>query len=193
MNMRVLDNLKIKERLIIAATMLFMAGYLMDSLIILPALYHYKIVGRQFYVQQQLIESRQRKTEELRRFKNNFEDVKRKSVEKKKVFFTDAQALDFLNNLDIWTKETGNQLENISPKAMEKILDSQYAGDLCYKNNLVEITLKGGYNDLLRLFNRFADYEKLLGVSRIDLHPAEEAPALLDIRFCLNIYMLCAK
>lgn len=191
--LKALYNLNIKERLIIATVVLSAAGYLIYSLIIPPALYQHKIAKRQFYVQEHLIKSKQQKTEDLLRLKNSFEDLKRKSFEKKKMFFTDEGVLDFLNNLDRWTNETGNQLEKITPKSIEIIFDSRFEGDMCYKNNLVEIALKGGYNDLLRLFNRFADYEKLLGVTQIDLKHTKENPLVLDAKVILNIYILDGK
>lgn len=192
-NLKVLYNLNIKERLIIALVILSLTGYLIYTLIIPPVFYRYKIARRQFYVQQHLIESKEQKTENLLQLKDNFEDLKRSSFKKRNMFFTDEQALDLLNNLDRWTNETGNQLEKITPKSTEIVFDSKFERETRYKNNLVEITVKGEYNSLLNLFKRFAVYEKLLGVTQIDLKQTKEDPLLLDARVILNIYILDKK
>lgn len=192
-DLRVLYNLNIKEKLIIAVVILFIVGYVIYSLIIPPALYHYKIAKRQLYVQKHFIDARENKIKVLLRLKNNFEDLKRKSLERKRMFFTEEEALDFLNILNSWTKEAEINLQKIKPKFTEIISDSELEEERCYKNNIVEVTMRGKYNNLLRLFERFAGYEKLLGVSRIDLKHTKEGPLLLDAKVILNIYILDKK
>ncbi|MCK4519559.1 MAG: hypothetical protein KAT96_00090 [Candidatus Omnitrophica bacterium] len=190
LNLKILHNLNIKERLIIAAMILAGTGYLIYSLIIPPAFYHYKIARRQLYVQKHLIESRKKKTEKLLRLKDDFEDLEKESFKRKKMFFTDNEALDFLNNLDKWACETGNNLEKIKPMSVKTIFNSELGKTLCYKNNIVEVIMRGKYNSLLQLFKRFTGYEKLLGISQIDLKPAKEDALVLNAKISLNIYML---
>lgn len=190
---KTLYSLNIRERLIIAGTILFIAGYLVYNLIIPPVLYHCKIAKRQLYVQKNLIEAREKKTKELLRLKDSFKDLETNMLARKKMFLTDAEALDFLNNLDLWAKETDTALEEIKPESSRVICDSRSEEGICYKDNVVKVHLVGRYNGLLELFKRFADYEKLLGVRELSLRHTRDDRELLDARFTLNIYILGEK
>lgn len=191
-NLKILYNLNIREKLIIATTILLIVGYLIYSLIIPPTLFHCKIAKRQLSVQRCLIESKEKKTKNLLQLERSFEDLQRKMDAQKRTFFTEEEAVDFLKNLDRVAMETKNDLKKIRPQTTKIISDSNLGKEypLCYKKDIVEVIAQGGYNNILNLFNRLADYEKLLGVTQLDLKHSREDPSRLEAKFILNIYIL---
>jgi len=172
---------------------LFAAGYLVYILIIPMASAYYKTAKRQFYVQKNFIESRDKKIKELLRLKENFEDIKKLMFKRREKFFTDEEAFDFLNKLNKLAVDTGNELEKIRPQEPEVIIGSKLEQDMYYKKNSVELILKGKYSGLLELFKRFYDYEKLMGIDSADLKNSRETPLGINAKVMLNIYILGKK
>ncbi|MFH1799050.1 MAG: hypothetical protein ABH844_06945 [Candidatus Omnitrophota bacterium] len=196
LNLKTLYNLNPKEQLILAAVILFITGYLVYIVIIPPALSQYRIAKRQFSVQQSLLEARKKKTGTLSRMKDSFKDLKVKISEKKNSFFTQREVHDFLKELDTWAKDTGNSLVSIKPASSDIIGDSG-SGEpdqhVCYRINVVEVKLKGSYNHILKLLDRFSKYKKVLGISRLDLKMLKDNTPQLDAQFNLNLYSLDKK
>ena len=190
LNLRILYNLGTRERLIFAATILLIIGYLIYILLIPPALYHLRIAKRQLYVQKHLIESKERKVKNLIQSEKAFNDLQTEIVKREDIFFADSDVADFLKNLDSWADETRNDLQAIKPLSTEVISDSRFGEEMIYKKDSVEVIVQGQYNSFLNLFNRIADFEKLLGVTQVDIKYARDDPAKLNAKFVLNIYIL---
>ncbi|MFH1847570.1 MAG: type 4a pilus biogenesis protein PilO [Candidatus Omnitrophota bacterium] len=191
--LNVLYNLNSREKFIIAGAVLVIAGYLLYSFIMPPALYSYQLAAKQFFVQEKLIDSRKKKTEQLLTVKDAFSELQKEMSERKDRFFTDDEAIDFLDNLHKLAEETGNNLEKIKPRLVKIICVSEEDSELFYKDHIVEISLKGKYNSFLDIFKHFAEYDKLLGVNGLNVTPTKDDSLILNAVFYLNIYILDKK
>ena len=190
LNLRILYNLGMRERLIIAAIILLIVGYLIYILLIPIGLYHYRIAKRQLYVQSHLIDSKERKTKNLLHLEKTFNDLQSEIVKREIIFFTESETSDLLKNLDNWADETKNDLQKIKPLSTEVICDSRFGEGMVYKKDIVEVVVQGRYNSFLKLFNRLVDYEKLLGINQVDIRHTRDEPSKLKAKFVLNIYIL---
>lgn len=194
LNLKVLYNLNLKEQLILAVIIFFITGYLVYNVIIPPALCHYKIAKKQFSVQQRLLKARKEKIETLSLIKDSFEDLEMKIADKKNNFFTHNEVHDFLKGLDAWAKDTGNTLVSLKPVSLDMICASDCCMEEgCYQVNVVEVKLKGRYNNILKLFKRFSSYDKVLGINQLDFKMLKDNTLQLSAKFNLNLYSLDKK
>lgn len=193
--LKTLYNLNLREQLILAGIILFVAGYLVYTVIIPPALYQYRVAKRQLSVQQNLLSARKKKVENLFRMKDSFENLKINIAGKKNSFFTNREINDFLKELNAWSRDTGNILVSIKPISSDEIYDSisdDTDQPVYYRINVVEVKLNGSYNNILKLLERFNGYNKILGINQLDLKKNKDE-AQLSTKFNLNLYSLDKK
>jgi len=192
LHLRVLYNLNLKERLIIAVTILSIVGYAIYILIIPPALFPYKIAKRQFLVQRNLIRSREEKTKNLLQFEKNFQSLQLKMSEQQSLFFTEEEASDFLKNLENLAIETGNDLKELRPQGVEIVCNSHLGKDrpICYKKSIIKLTAQGKYDSFIDYFRGIAAHDKLLEVEQVKIRHIGGDSLQLETKFLLNIYIV---
>jgi len=192
LNLRVLYNLNLKERLIIAVTILSIVGYAIYILIIPPALFHYKIAKRQFLVQRNLIRSREEKTKNLLQFEKNFQSLQLKMSEQQSLFFTEEEAGDFLKNLESLAIETGNDLKELRPQGVEIVCNSHLGKGrpVCYKKSIVKLTAQGKYDTFIDYFRELTAHDKVLEVEQVNIKHIGGDSLRLEAKFLLSIYIV---
>jgi len=188
LNLKPIYNLNIREKLIIAGTIMLIVGYVLYSIIVPPIAFQHKIAARQLMVQKKLMKTRRDKIQSLQRLENVFKKSKTDVLEARTKFFTEEEALTFLNGLDSWAGEMRIDLERIKPKSSETIFSSDYEEKIEYKINSVEVILSGGYNNILKFLRKMTLSGKILGINEVDLKHVKDDPGLLDMRFNLNVY-----
>lgn len=192
-DLKTLYNLNLRERAIVGLAILLGLGYVIYILIIPPALFHYRTAKRQLFVQKKLIKAREDKSKELLDIERSFHDLEKKAAVSQNKFFSDDQAQDFLKNLTDMAAGAGNDLKAIKPLVTRILCDSRISKEdrkLCYKKDVVEVVMLGGYRGISKHFNELANYKKLLGVEQVELKALEGDELKLKASFILNIYIL---
>ncbi|MFH1504663.1 MAG: type 4a pilus biogenesis protein PilO [Candidatus Omnitrophota bacterium] len=191
-NLKFLYNLNTKEKFIIAVMILSAVGYIIYSLIVPPALAHYKIAKRQYLVQKKLIKSREEKAKSLTRLKGIFEDSKARMLKKKNLFFTEEESADFFKNLNQISVEEKVDLKKINHQDLEVISKSMQDKQqvLYYKRDTVNLVVYGKYKDILNFLKKLAGSGKILDISQLSLEPLEERSLMLEASFYLSLYIL---
>jgi len=187
-NLKPIYDLNIREKLIIAGTIILIVGYALYSIIIPPIACQHKIAARQLTAQKKLMKTRGDKIRSLQRLESAFKALKTNVLETRAKFFTEEEALTFLNGLDSWAGEMRIDIERIKPKSSEIIFSSDREEKINYKINIVEVILSGGYNNILKFLRKINLSGKILGINEVDLKHMKDDPGLLDMRFNLNVY-----
>ncbi|MFH1395290.1 MAG: type 4a pilus biogenesis protein PilO [Candidatus Omnitrophota bacterium] len=191
-NFKALTNLNIREKVIIVFIVTFVFGFILYSVLIKPIMYHHKLSHRHLNVQKNVLKSREDKLQSLSRLKDSFERVKNEVLTNRSKFFTEEEALNFLNGLESWAEETKTDIEKIRPKS-ERIVYNLEAIGVRYKKTEVEIFVTGKFNCILNVFKSIAKYNKLLAVREVDIKHMETDPSVLNVKFNLYLYVILSK
>lgn len=181
--------LNLKERIIVVFVTSVSFIFFIYVFSISPAISKYKTATRVLDVQKKLIKAREKKKERAIFLEKSFNDLEAVLLERKKNFFSNKQAMVFLENLETISDETGNKLEKMKFKVAKLICNSLYEQEMYYKVNIVEVFVTCNYNSLLMLFERFSNYDKLVSVSEINLEGTKDNTLLLNAQFVLNLYV----
>ena len=94
-NLKPIYDLNIREKLIIAGTIILIVGYALYGIIIPPIAFQHKIAARQLAAQKKLMKTRGDKIRSLQRLENAFKKSKADVLETRTKFFTEEEALTF--------------------------------------------------------------------------------------------------
>lgn len=194
-NPKTLYNLNRRERRVITASVLILVGFLLYSFMIPPAWVRCRTAVRRFTAERHLIRSREQKLKNLLRLQAQFAEMQKKMIEKKNAFFIGEEAEIFLKELDYLVRQAGASLGGIKPREVVELSDSALdeGEDSWYKKHIVEVSVYGRYNDIMKFLKKCADYRKHIGVNRVDIKRVAGDPRLLSAQFELHLYTLEKK
>ncbi|MFH1310510.1 MAG: type 4a pilus biogenesis protein PilO [Candidatus Omnitrophota bacterium] len=191
LNLKVLTNLNIREKLIIGFIVALIFGFILYILLIPPIMHHHRLSHRHLNVQKNVLKSRENKIQSLSKLKDSFEKVKNEVSTNRAKFFTEEEALHFLNGLETWARKTKTDIERIRPKSEEIVYHLETIG-VKYKKTEVEIFMTGKFKNILNVFKTISQYNKLLSVREVDIKHLREDPSMLDVKFNLYLYVIVA-
>lgn len=185
-----LDN---KQRILLWLSALILFGYSIYAIMIPPADARWRLAAKQLVAQKKLAASRQLKTRNVADVAKSFQSLQGKMFQWQQMFFSPDEADNFLNGFEGIAAAANATLTKMGQRSSLVISDSKLIAGAAYKKDIVEITLKGRYNNIEKAFEKIEGYSKLLKISRLKINKAKDDPLLVEAIFDLEVYILAKK
>ena len=199
-----LPDLNKREQFLIFITITLAFGFLLYRLLISPGVE--RVQTARFYLNSQWeiqgvksaeIQSRGGLDGRLRRLGTAISETR-------EILFSKDEAVDFLRSLPQLIKGTEAVLVTMKPGEMQdpfpdsagrsrgsrrKKQSSETEVKKPCMRMPVQIDIRGGYSEIINLFEQLEGHGKLVTVSEIDLETAADSPAEVDATLMLNLYV----
>ncbi len=173
------------------------SGALLYKFVVSPELERYRMVRSEFNSQQQVS---LRKLNQRDALFSEYQRLRTKADSAQKLLFSRDEAENFLQMLPKLSKQTRNILTSIVPKDSRSVSpqkpkdakDSQQDAELSLtlaeiEEMPVEVTIRGGYSEIISLFETLESFKQLMAISEVGVTTAREENNKVDTKFLLNL------
>jgi len=191
LDLKVIYSLNIREKMIIVVSIIGSICYLLYVAIIPDAWLYYKAAKQQYISQKQLVESRNKKVKDLTYLEKDSNDLQKNRTLQEERFFSSLESTNFLNSLEKMASETSNDLKKVRPIGSQdiKLSDIDESDSIKYKKDMVEFVVQGRYDNLIMLFKKISDSQKVIGVNKVELEYLEDEYPKLQAQVVISLYL----
>ena len=126
-----------------------------------------------------------------------YQGLRMKADNAKKLLFSRKGADNFLEQLPVLSRQTGNSLEAIVPKDSKSMLPEDEREDKRDRETLsplaeiaempVSVTIRGEYGEIIDLFGTLEGFKQLMAISEVGVTTTKENRNEVDTTFMLNL------
>lgn len=189
-----LAELKRRKLLLIYVAILLVCAIPLYKLMISPELERFRVARLQSKSQSDLFETKLEKVQNVDELSQNARRLQLEAGEVASLVFSPDEAVLFMQMLPAMVSQTGNTLVSMTPLDPKALLLQDTSRDAGGKNKPsgcvqipVNISIKGKYKEVMRLFERLDANEQLLSLSELTIISATDDVSEVNVKFILNL------